>query len=130
MSQTARKLVETFFAALSSGNMPDDLLTPDMTAWTTLSGSTDKAGYQGMVKLLGTLCARPLTFSIRSVTAEEDRIAVEADSEGTLINGEEYRNTYVFILRVRDGRIASVAEHFNAIIVKEKMTPLMQNRAR
>ena len=129
MTSTNKELVRSFFAAVSSGNVPDALLTPDMTAWTTLSGTTDKAGYQGMVKLLATMCSRPLTFFIKSLTAEEDRVVAEADAEGILVNGEPYRNTYVFVFRIRDGRIASMAEHFNAIVVQEKMVPLMQKLA-
>lgn len=61
-----------------------------------------------------------------SITAEEDRAVAEVRSKGTLINGEEYQNTYVFVFRIRDGRIASVAEHFNALIVQEKMVPLVR----
>ena len=53
-------------------------------------------------------------------------MVAEVHSEGTLVNGEDYRNTYVFVFRVRDGRIASVAEHFNALIVQEKLIPLVQ----
>lgn len=50
---------------------------------------------------------------------------MEATSVGTLINGEDYRQTYVFILRIRDGKIASIAEHYNAVIAGEKLSPLM-----
>jgi ketosteroid isomerase-like protein len=45
---------------------------------------------------------------------------------GVLVNGEDYRNTYVFVFRIRDGRIAAVAEHFNALIVQQKMVPLVR----
>ena len=76
--------------------------------------------------MLGAMCAEPPTFTIKSLTAEEDRVVAEVDSKATLINGEEYRNTYVFVFRVRDGRLASVAEHFNALIVTEKLVPLMK----
>jgi ketosteroid isomerase-like protein len=41
-----------------------------------------------------------------------------------LIDGQEYANTYVFSLRVRDGRIAWIAEHFNPLIAQEKLYPL------
>ena len=49
----------------------------------------------------------------------------EARSEGVLINGEAYAQTYVFVLRIRDGRIAAIAEHYNALISEEKLVPLM-----
>jgi uncharacterized protein len=120
--------VHDFFAAVTAGELPDDLLTPDMQAWITTQGSLDKAAYQHAIRLLAKLCARPLTFSIDSITTEEDRTVAEVHSEGTLINGKEYKNTYVFVFRTRDGRIAAVAEHFNALLVQEKLMPLIMAR--
>lgn len=125
MTQTSHDLARAYFAAVTRGELPDELLTPDMTAWTTTQGWMDKATYQGLVKILARMCARPLAFTINSLTAEDDRVVAEAESEGELINGEAYRNTYIFVFRVRDGRIASVAEHFNALIVQEKLIPVM-----
>jgi ketosteroid isomerase-like protein len=121
-----KQLARAYFAAVTAGDLPDELLTPDMTAWTTTQGPLDKATYQGMVKLLARMCARPLAFTIDSLTAEENRVVAEARSEGVLVGGEPYGNTYIFVFRIRDGRIASVAEHFNALIVQEKLVPLMQ----
>jgi len=122
--------VQDFFAAVTAGELPDALLTSDMRAWTTTQGSMDKAAYQRLVRLLAKISARPLVFTIDSVTAEEERIVAEAHSEGTLVNGEEYKNTYVFVFRIRDGRIASLAEHFNALIAQDKMVPLVRAIAR
>jgi uncharacterized protein len=121
------QLVHDFFVAVTAGELPDSLLTPDMKGWTTTQGSMSKAAYQNVIRLLARISARPLTFTIDSITAEEDRAVAELRSEGTLINGQEYQNTYVFVFRIRDGRIASVAEHFNALIVQEKMVPLVKS---
>jgi ketosteroid isomerase-like protein len=126
MERTNRQLVAEFFAAVTAGELPDSLLAPGMTAWMTMQGNMDKEAYQRAIRLLAEMSARPLTFTIDSITCEEDRAVAEARSEGTLISGEEYRNTYVFVFRMRDGRIASVAEHFNALIVQEKMMPLVR----
>lgn len=126
MMRTSRQLVHDFFAAVTAGELPDSLTTADMRGWTTTQGSMGKAEYQRLIRLLAQISARPLTFTIDSITAQEDRAVAEVRSEGTLINGEEYRNTYVFVFRIRDGRIASVAEHFNALIVQQKMMPLVR----
>jgi uncharacterized protein len=124
--KASHQLVHDFFAAVAAGELPDSLLTADMRGWTTTQGSMDKAAYQHLIRLLASISARPLTFTIDAITAEEDRVVAELHSEGTLINGEDYRNTYAFVFRIRDGRIAAVAEHFNALIVREKMVPLVQ----
>jgi ketosteroid isomerase-like protein len=122
-----KQLARAYFAAVTAGELPDDLLTPDMSAWTTTQGPLDKAAYQGLVKLLARMCARPLAFTIDSLTAEEDRVVAEARSEGVLVDGQAYANTYIFVFRIRDGRIAAIAEHFNALVVQEKLIPVMQS---
>ena len=125
LKQQNYQLAREYFTAVSNGDLPDSLLTSDMTGWITTGGTLDKARYQHLIRLLAAMCARPLTFTIKSLTSDEDRVVAEAKSQGTLINGEEYRNTYVFVFRIRDGRIASVAEHYNALIAQEKLIPLM-----
>ena len=126
MSESNKDIARAYFAAVTAGELPDSLLTPDMTAWTTTQGPLDKATYQGLIKLLARMCARPLAFTIQSLTAEDDRVVAEATSEGVLVNGEPYGNTYIFVFRIRDGRIAAIAEHFNALITQEKLIPLMR----
>ena len=119
-------LARGYFEAVSKGELPDSMLTPDMTAWITTGGTIDKEAYRHLIRLLAAMCDGPLRFTIRSLTADEDRVVAEAESKERLINGEEYANTYVFVFRVRDGRLAAIAEHYNALIVQEKLMPLME----
>ena len=126
MTVANKELARAYFAAVTAGELPDALLTPDMTAWTTTQGTMDKAAYQGLIRLLRRMCAEPLAFTVEALTAEDDRVVAEARSDGVLVNGEPYGNTYVFVFRVRDGRIAAIAEHFNALIVQEKLVPLVR----
>lgn len=121
----SERVVRAFFDAVTAGDLPDAMLTEDMTAWTTTQGPMGKAAYQGVIRILRKISSVPLTFVIDAVTAEEDRICAELHSHGVLINGEPYENTYFFAFRIRDGRIAHVSEHFNALIVQEKMIPLI-----
>jgi ketosteroid isomerase-like protein len=122
----ADRLVHAYFAAVTAGELPDELLTEDMTAWTTTQGTMSKAAYQEVIRLLARISKVPLRFTVEAITAEEDRAVAEARSEGVLINDEPYANTYVFAFRIRGGRIASIAEHFNALIVQEKLIPLVR----
>jgi ketosteroid isomerase-like protein len=121
----SERLVREFFDAVTAGELPDALLTDDMTAWTTTQGPMSQAAYQQLIRTLRRISRVPLIFTIDAVTAEDDRICAELHSEGVLINGEPYANTYFFAFRTRDGKIARVAEHFNALIVQEKMMPLV-----
>ncbi|GGN62014.1 hypothetical protein GCM10011349_45210 [Novosphingobium indicum] len=122
----ATELVEAFFAAVAAGDLPNSLLTPDMTGWITTQGTMDKTSYQGLIRLLARMTDGPLRFTIDAVTAQDDRIVAEARSAGRLISGEDYAQTYVYVFRLRDGRIASVAEHYNALVAQEKLLPLMK----
>jgi ketosteroid isomerase-like protein len=126
VNQTNLQLAQAYFVAVSAGDLPDSLLTPDMTAWTTTQGVVDKARYQNMIRLLASVCEHPIAFTIQSLTAEDDRVVAEARSIATLINGQPYRNTYIFVFRIRDGRFNSIAEHFNPLIVNEQLIPAIK----
>lgn len=62
---------------------------------------------------------------IQSVTAEGDRVVVEFEGNGTLINGESYCNQYCMVFMLRDGRIRQVNEYFCTILADEKLWPLV-----
>ena len=126
MTDANKALARAYFAAVTAGELPDALLTPDMTAWTTTQGVMDKGAYQALIRLLARMCAEPLAFTVDSLTAEEDRVVAEARSAGVLVDGQPYANTYIFVFRIRDGRIAAIAEHFNALVVQEKLIPLVK----
>jgi ketosteroid isomerase-like protein len=123
--EDAHGLARGYLEAVTAGELRDELLTPDMTGWITTGGFMDKARYQELTRILAAMCATPIQFTVKGLTAEEDRVVVEAESRATLVNGQNYGNTYVFVLRIRDGRIAAIAEHYNALIAQEKLMPLM-----
>lgn len=120
-------LVREFFAGLSAGNLPDELLTDDMTAWTTTSGTNQpRERYQGGIKLMQAAFDGGNAYTVEAITAEDDRAAAEVTAAGKLVDGQDFANRYVFTFRIRDGRIAHVAEHFNPDPVREKLAPLLQ----
>ncbi|MGO9934905.1 MAG: nuclear transport factor 2 family protein [Steroidobacteraceae bacterium] len=126
MTRSNHQLVRKFFSALTSNSLSRELFTDDMTAWTTTSGRSEKEKYLAGVGILQSLFPAGLSYTIESLTAEEDRVAAEVQSRGTLVNGDLFQNVYVFMFRVRDGRIASVAEHFNPQVVRDMIMPLLQ----
>lgn len=125
MTPANHQLVRDFFTAIASGNVPDDLLTQDMSLWTVNGGTSDRARFQGAMKMLASIFSGTLRYEIDALTAEDDRVAAEVQSHGTLPDGEPFHNTHLFMFRIRDGRIAAVAEFMNQFIVREKIAPLM-----
>jgi uncharacterized protein len=47
------------------------------------------------------------------VTAEGDRVAVEAESHAKMKSGKLYQNKYHFLLTIRDGKIQGVKEYLD-----------------
>jgi len=124
MSHPNHAVAEAYLSAVTAGDLPDSLLTDDMTAWLTTQGTISKSAYQGAIRLLARMCQSPICFTVDAITGEDDRVVVEARSQAILIDGEQYANTYVFSIRVREGRIAWIAEHFNPLIAQERLYPL------
>jgi catechol 2,3-dioxygenase-like lactoylglutathione lyase family enzyme/ketosteroid isomerase-like protein len=120
-----RELVGDFFAGVSNGELPGRLFAPDFTAWTT-GGGMSGASYLSSVPLLKKVFADGPHFTFDSFTGEEDRVLVEARNEGRLIDGEPFHQRYVFVFRIRDGRIVSIAEHFDADVARRQLVPLIQ----
>lgn len=53
------------------------------------------------------------SFTVENVTAEEDRVVVEARSEGVGPGHAQYANNYIVIVFVRDGLLHTVREYFD-----------------
>jgi ketosteroid isomerase-like protein len=123
MTNANHQIARDFIAALATGVFRDDLLTDDMTGWTT-GGTSDKARFLGAMKIFTGLFSR-LDYKVISLTAEEDRVAAEVHSEGTFLDGEPFQNVHIYLLRIRDGRVAHMTEHMNELIIQEKILPRM-----
>lgn len=119
------RIVREFFLAIAKGEVPDNLVTEDMTFWSVNSGTADRARFHGAMKILSAIFSGTLVYDIESLTAEEDRIVAEIKSHGTLA-GEPFNNTHLFLFRIRDGRIANAVEYMNQFVVRDKIIPQMQ----
>ena len=105
-----------------------DLLAEDCTWWLPghpeefpAAGSVDKATVKR--RLAGNLKLLPhgLEITTGAITAEQDRVAVEAESRGTLVNGREYHNSYHFLFVIADGKIRRVKEYLDTLHAREAL---------
>lgn len=62
-----------------------------------------------------------LEIIVGDMTAEGERVAVEAESKGRLVNGALYHNRYHFLFIVRDGRIHAVKEYLDTLHVMKAL---------
>ena len=60
-----------------------------------------------------------LTFTITGMTAEGERVAVEAESHGQHASGALYHNRYHFLIVIRDGKIRRLKEYMDTLHAQE-----------
>ena len=66
--------------------------------------------------------ASPPKMTILSTTAEGDRVAIEAESHGRLVDGRPYENQYHFLLRFdADGKVVEFKEYLDTLYVFETL---------
>jgi ketosteroid isomerase-like protein len=110
---------------LSSGNAEAVLgaLADTATWWVqgnfALSGTKSKKEFAELIGGLGSKIDGGLRVTPKGITAEGERVAVEAESYAKMKNGKTYQNTYHFLFTVRDGKIQSVKEYLDTIHANE-----------
>jgi ketosteroid isomerase-like protein len=94
------------------------LLREDVEWW--VSGDLPTSGtyhgrnaVTGLFGLLRDNVPAGLKIHFTAITAEEDRVAIEMNSEGEFANGRSYRNIYHMLFWVHDGLISKVHEHLD-----------------
>lgn len=98
------------------------LLDPQVTWWTLgdpqqlrVAGTRDLARITRMFDKLQQLFPHGMDVSFEGVTAENDRVALEAVSLARMADGKPYSNRYHFLVQVRDGRVVQVREYFDTL---------------
>lgn len=106
---------------LSDRNLPAlfDLIHDD-GSWTVpylperfaFAGFRDKAGVSELLtSFLGGF--HRFSYTVTAITAEGDRVAVEAKSEGEGPGTATYENIYNMIFFIKDGKLHTVREYFD-----------------
>lgn len=79
----------------------------------------DRAAYAAAPRLMSRFMEKPIQIWIESMTAEDDRMSVEAKSHGELKNGKIYENAYNFLFTFKDGKISSCREYSCSHLAQE-----------
>lgn len=120
MSIEANKaIVRDFWETFSAGRYAAalDMLADDAT-WlvqgtTALSGSYTKAQFEALLGDITPQAPNGIRVTPKVMTAEADRVSVEAESYGEITNGKIYQNSYHFMFVIRDGKITAVREYLD-----------------
>ena len=110
-----------FFDCLSHGDVDDlmALFADSYTCWTAgtlpFSGTHPRAVVPAMVEGVSGVFPAGLEFTVRTMTAEEDRVSVEAESHGKHVSGQIYHQRYHYLFVIRDGKIEQAKEYFDTM---------------
>jgi ketosteroid isomerase-like protein len=116
-----KKVVLGLLEAMSAGNMSavSNALADSSTWWVAgsfpLSGTMTKAKFCELFGNVGASTENGLRLTPKGITAEGDRVAVEAESYAKLKNGRTYQNQYHLLCVVRDGKIQQVKEYMDTM---------------
>ncbi len=127
LEQRNKQLVRDFFASMGRGDVAalvaayaDDgyLMTMGRTL---ISGMFTRAQIQAAAAQIYAVFPEGITFTIDAMTAEGERVAVEAHSQGRHVSGALYSNEYHFLFVFRDGRLALLKEYMDT----ERVTDIL-----
>ena len=120
-----RALAGELFAAISAADVTrlDELYADDIELWTAgslpFSGSRNKIQALEGMRMIDSMFPNGITFTILGMTAEGNRVAIEATSEGIHVSGAPYRNQYHFLMVVRDGKIVHFKEYMDTLLARD-----------
>lgn len=131
-AQTAeanKAAVAARFDAWAAGTgSPFDLLA-DAASWTIEGNSAASRRYPTkaafMAEVIRPFNARMVAGirpSVRSITAEGDRVVIFFDARGETRDGQPYVNTYAWFFRMKDGRVVEANAFFDAIAFNDLWT--------
>jgi ketosteroid isomerase-like protein len=120
-----KKIVLSFLENFSAGKADAALaLMADNATWWIagkfeMSGTKTKAQFTEMLKGMGAVMPKGMRITPKGITAEGDRVALEAESYGEAANGKIYQNQYHFLVEVRNNKIQAVREYMDTMHAKE-----------
>lgn len=111
--------VRAFFEAMNRGDVDaivnayaDDGYVQTMGS-TLISGRAGKQQIQDSCSRIFEVFPSGIKFDIQGMTAEGERVAVEATSEGAHVSGLVYRNEYHFLFEFDRGKLKKLKEYMD-----------------
>ena len=122
-----KQAVTDFFAALNEGNVEAVVgaYAEDGTVRTMgntlISGTSSREKVAEITGGIFDVFPKGLTFTVTGMVAEDEKVAVEATSEGDHVSGQVYSNEYHFLFEFRQGKLVSLKEYMDT----ERVTDIL-----
>ena len=116
-----KEIARRFFECLSHGDIDGlmSLFEDSYTCWTAgtlpFSGTHPRDVIPAMVEGVTGVFPKGLEFTVGTMTAEGDRVSVEAESRGEHVSGQVYHQRYHYLFTIRDGKICEAKEYFDTM---------------
>ena len=120
-----KAVVRQFWEAFSESRLDDalNLLSDDASWWvagsTDISGTYTKEGFRELASGAADGTVNGIQVTPTLMTAEGDRVSMEATSYGQMNDGKEYKNIYHFMHELSEGHITAVREYMDTEHVTE-----------
>ncbi len=127
-TENNKEIVVNFYTTFLSDKADRAFAMMDENAsWTVMGKSgteaqlntMSKAQFIELIKAVGALFPNGLRATIKGITAEGDRVALESESYGETTSGKIYNNTYHTLFEIRDGKIQAVREYCDTLHVHD-----------
>ncbi len=109
-----KEVVRRFFSLCESDGFAaaGALVADDVLWWNAGFGDMTKESYNALaVGSEALIEGGRYRFTIRSLTAEDDRVSAIVDGRSTRKTGVAYNNNYHFLFTLRDGVIVAIREY-------------------
>lgn len=121
-------LIDRYFAAVANGDPEIGALFTEDVVWRTPQSSPMPGPWVGKAAVLAGMAggvdlyeAGSLDIQPTARAASEDHVFVEMTMKAKTAMGAPYENHYVFVFRVRDGRIAEIHEHLDTHYAQRRL---------
>ena len=123
-----KEVVHRFFERITAQDIDGTLalLSESFEFWVAgdpqsfaLGGSKNRTQYCEMLRAFFPTFPNGFAFVRKGVTAEGDRVAVEAEWTGQTIRGRPYHNRYHILFEVCGGKIQSIREYHDTLHAQE-----------
>ena len=120
-----KKFIQSFFEAMSEGDTDAIVNAYHPEGRVETMGNTLISGSRGLDEIKSFAPAvlesfpNKLKFTIKNITTEDNRVAVEAESTGEHVSGQHYNNQYHFLFELKDEKIYRLKEYMDTELVTD-----------
>jgi ketosteroid isomerase-like protein len=120
-----RKIVQKFYEASNGGDLDTcfDLLADDIR-WTNIGTTAFSGTFKGKAELqekllepLFGLLKQGIRTTVHRLVAEKDHVVAQTSGMAETRDGRPYNNTYCWVIRLRNGKIAEVTEYMDTELI-------------